>query len=41
MLEPEDAMKWEGIHAAPDKFDFSQADRMVDFAGAPCRGRRK
>ena len=32
MLEPEDAMKWEALHPAPDKFDFSQADRIVAFA---------
>jgi endo-1,4-beta-xylanase len=34
MLEPENAMKWEVIHPAPDKFDFPQAERMVDFASA-------
>jgi endo-1,4-beta-xylanase len=32
MLEPEDALKWEVIHPAQDSFDFSQADRIVDFA---------
>jgi endo-1,4-beta-xylanase len=32
MLEPEDAMKWEVVHPAPEKFDFSQADRIVEFA---------
>lgn len=33
MLEPEDAMKWEVVHPEPDRFDFSQADRIVAFAG--------
>ena len=32
MIEPEDVMKWETIHPAPDKFDFAQADRLVEFA---------
>jgi len=32
MLEPEDAMKWESLHPSPEKFDFSQADRIVAFA---------
>ena len=32
MLEPEDAMKWEVVHPEPEKFDFSQADRIVTFA---------
>jgi endo-1,4-beta-xylanase len=32
MLEPEDAMKWEVLHPAPETFDFSQADRIVAFA---------
>jgi endo-1,4-beta-xylanase len=32
MLEPEDAMKWETIHPAPERFDFSQGDRLVTFA---------
>ena len=32
MLEPEDVMKWETIHPAPDTFDFSQGDRLVAFA---------
>jgi len=32
MLEPEDAMKWEVVHPAPETFDFSQADRIVAFA---------
>jgi len=34
MLEPEDVMKWETIHPAPDKFDFAQGDRLVEFAVA-------
>ncbi len=32
MLEPEDAMKWEVLHPAPEIFDFAQADRVVAFA---------
>jgi endo-1,4-beta-xylanase len=32
MVEPEDALKWEIIHPQPDKYDFSQADQVVDFA---------
>ncbi len=32
LLEPEDALKWEVIHPTRDSFDFSQADRIVDFA---------
>jgi endo-1,4-beta-xylanase len=32
MLEPEDALKWEVVHPARESFDFSQADRIVDFA---------
>src|SRR5256885_15481982 len=32
MLEPEDAMKWETVHPTADRFDFSQADRIVEFA---------
>ncbi len=32
MLEPEDALKWEVVHPAKEAFDFSQADRVVDFA---------
>jgi len=32
MLEPEDALKWEVVHPEPASFDFSQADRIVDFA---------
>ncbi|MBZ5657646.1 MAG: endo-1,4-beta-xylanase [Acidobacteriia bacterium] len=33
MLEPEDAMKWEVLRPDSQSFDFSQADRLVDFAG--------
>jgi endo-1,4-beta-xylanase len=32
MLEPEDVMKWETIHPAPEKFDFTRGDRLVAFA---------
>ena len=32
MLEPEDAMKWEVLRPDPQPFDFSQADRVVEFA---------
>jgi len=32
MVEPEDAMKWEVVHPAPETFDFSQGDRIVTFA---------
>jgi endo-1,4-beta-xylanase len=32
MLEPEDALKWEVLRPDPQSFDFSQADRIVDFA---------
>jgi endo-1,4-beta-xylanase len=32
MVEPEDALKWEVVHPERASFDFSQADRIVDFA---------
>src|SRR6266478_6349924 len=32
MVEPEDALKWEVVHPAAQSFDFSQGDKMVDFA---------
>jgi|ERR1035438_4170073 endo-1,4-beta-xylanase len=32
MVEPEDALKWEVVHPDPERYDFSQADRVVDFA---------
>jgi endo-1,4-beta-xylanase len=32
MLEPEDALKWEVVHPEMQRFDFSQADQVVDFA---------
>ena len=32
MIEPEDAMKWEVVRPDSQSFDFSQADRLVDFA---------
>jgi endo-1,4-beta-xylanase len=34
LLEPEDAMKWEALRPDRQSFDFSQADRIVDFASA-------
>jgi endo-1,4-beta-xylanase len=32
MVEPEDALKWEIVHPEPQRYDFSQADQIVDFA---------
>jgi endo-1,4-beta-xylanase len=32
MLEPEDALKWETVHPERQSYDFSQGDRIVDFA---------
>jgi endo-1,4-beta-xylanase len=32
LIEPEDAMKWEILHRAPDGFDFVQADTVARFA---------
>ncbi len=32
MVEPEDGLKWEEVHPAPQAFDFSQGDQIVDFA---------
>ena len=32
MLEPEDALKWEVVHPEPRSYDFSQGDKIVDFA---------
>ncbi len=32
MVEPEDALKWEVVHPERGSFDFSQGDRVVDFA---------
>ena len=32
MVEPEDALKWEVVHPDPERYDFSQADQVVDFA---------
>jgi endo-1,4-beta-xylanase len=32
MVEPEDVLKWETAHPEPQSFDFSQADKIVDFA---------
>jgi endo-1,4-beta-xylanase len=33
IVTPENAMKWESIHPAPDKYTFAQADAVVAFAG--------
>ncbi len=32
MLEPEDALKWEVVHPEPQSYDFSQGDKIVEFA---------
>jgi endo-1,4-beta-xylanase len=32
MIEAENAMKWNAIHPAPNKYDFAPADRLVAFA---------
>jgi endo-1,4-beta-xylanase len=32
MVEPEDALKWEVVHPEPQRYDFSQADQVMDFA---------
>jgi endo-1,4-beta-xylanase len=32
MVEPEDALKWEIVHPDPQRYDFSHADQIVDFA---------
>ena len=32
LVEPEDAMKWEIVHPARDRFDFAEGDRVVRFA---------
>jgi endo-1,4-beta-xylanase len=34
LVEPENAMKWDTIHPGPALFDFSEPDRIVDFAMA-------
>ena len=34
MLEPENILKWEAVHPAPETFDFVPGDRLVDFAVA-------
>jgi endo-1,4-beta-xylanase len=34
LLEPEDAMKWTALRRDEQSFDFSAADRLVDFAQA-------
>ncbi len=33
ILVAENSMKWGGLRPAPDKFDFTQGDRLVRFAG--------
>ena len=30
-ISPENALKWESIHPRPDQYDFSAADRYVEF----------
>jgi endo-1,4-beta-xylanase len=30
-VSPENDLKWERVHPAPDRFDFAPADRYVDF----------
>src|SRR5260370_21630252 len=32
ILEPEDVLKWQTLHPAPQTFDFSQRDEIVDSA---------
>lgn len=32
IVTPENAMKWEALHPARDRYDFQQADAIVDFA---------
>lgn len=32
LLTPENAMKWEVIHPGPERYNFEQADFIVDFA---------
>jgi endo-1,4-beta-xylanase len=34
LVEPENVMKWDVIHPAPNHYDFSGADRLVAFAMA-------
>jgi endo-1,4-beta-xylanase len=34
VLEPEDELKWEVLRPTPDVFDFTAADRLVDFASS-------
>ncbi len=34
LVEPENAMKWEAIHPAPDRYDFTGGDAIVAFAEA-------
>lgn len=30
-ISPENCLKWESVHPGPDRYDFSQADRYVEF----------
>src|SRR5262245_46732136 len=30
-ISPENVLKWESVHPQPDKYDFSGADRYVEF----------
>ena len=30
-ISPENALKWESVHPEPDRYDFSAADRYVEF----------
>lgn len=32
VLTPENAMKWGALHPRPDRYNFKEADRLVDFA---------
>jgi endo-1,4-beta-xylanase len=32
MLEPEDVLKWEVVHPERESYDFSQGDKIVEFA---------
>jgi endo-1,4-beta-xylanase len=34
LIEPENVMKWETLHPAPDRYDFRAGDRLVAFARA-------
>jgi len=34
LVEPENVMKWDTIHPAPNRYDFRAGDRLVAFARA-------